>query len=405
MTRTEPAAAGAPMPDVPDTGEWVDAVDDDAPDDDEPRDAARGGVNGPALPGQPPEGGYGKAPLSIDAFSLPPGADPALDWGLRAHLHPDGSPRIIERHLVVPPELAGLRLDHFVKTQIPRLSRTRIQGIIASQLRRPDGHVPKPATIVAAGDHFILRRAAQPEPPCPRTFGVVIRDPRLYVVDKPAGLPVHASAKFYFNTLTRVLSERFPGEPELQICHRLDRETSGCLVVARDRAAAAAIKDAFATKHRVRKQYLAVVHGQPPWDVEHTIDLALRVAQPGDPTRLIHVRMLAGPGGLPAITRVQVERRTAAYALVRCTLVTGRQHQIRAHLAAAGYPIVGDKLYAHGDDAFLRYCNDGLVPELARLFVLPRHALHAAAVSFPHPAGGTVAAEAPLPADLAGLLT
>jgi hypothetical protein len=162
-------------------------------------------------------------------FALPPGADPAIDWGLRAHLHPDGSPRIIERHLVVPPELAGLRLDHFVKTQIPRLSRTRIQGIITDQLRRADGHAPKPATIVAAGDHYVLRRAARPEPPCPRHVTAIVVDPRLYVVDKPAGLPVHASAKFYFNTLTRVLAERFPGEPELQICHRLDRETSGCL--------------------------------------------------------------------------------------------------------------------------------------------------------------------------------
>lgn len=381
MTPSEPAGdAGDPAPDEPELGDLGDAAD----------------------PGDDDASGNGHGP--VHAFSLPPGADVAVDWGLRAHLHADGSPRIIERHLVVPPELAGLRLDHFVKTQIPRLSRTRIQGIIAGQLRRADGHAPKPATIVAAGDHFILRRAAQPEPPCPRTFGVVIRDPRLYVIDKPAGLPVHASAKFYFNTLTRVLGERFPDEPELQICHRLDRETSGCLVVARDRAAAAAIKDAFATRHRVRKQYLAVVHGQPPWEDEHTIDLALRVAQPGDPTRLTHVRMLAGPGGLPAITRVRVERRTAAHALVRCTLVTGRQHQIRAHLAAAGYPIVGDKLYAHGDDAFLRYCNDGLVPELARLFVLPRHALHAATVSFPHPDGGTVTAEAPLPADLAGLL-
>src|SRR5262245_47979842 len=340
----------------------------------------------------------------VDAFSLPPGADPTLDWGLRAHLHPDGSPRIVERHLVVPPELAGLRLDHFVKTQIPRLSRTRIQAIITSQLRRADGHAPKAATIVAGGDHFILRRAAQPEPPCPRTFGLVVRDPRLYVVDKPAGLPVHASAKFYFNTLTRVLAERWPDEPELQICHRLDRETSGCLVVARDRAAAATIKQAFATKDGVRKQYLAVVHGQPPWRAEHTIDLPLRVAQPGDPTKLVHVRMLPGPGGLPAITRVRVERRAAEYALVRCTLLTGRQHQIRAHLAAAGFPIVGDKLYAHGDDAFLQYCNEGLVPELARRFVLPRHALHAASVAFPHPDGGVVTAEASLPADLARLL-
>ena len=339
---------------------------------------------------------------------LPPGADPAIDWGLTSHLDEHGQPRIVERWLVVPPELAGLRLDHFLKTQIARLSRTKIQQIIDAQLTRADGSAAKAATNVVAGDRFVIRRPAPPEPPCPRTFGVLVDDPRLLVIDKPAGLPVHASAKFYFNTLTRVLGERYPDEPEMQICHRIDRETSGCLVVARDRAAAATIKQAFATKDGVDKQYLAVVHGQPPWPddgaAEHTIDLPLRVAQPGDPTRLTHVRMLAGPGGLPAITRVRVERRTAEHALVRCTLVTGRQHQIRAHLAAVGFPIVGDKLYTHGDDAFLRYCNDGLVPELARLFVLPRHALHAACVEFPRPDGGTVTAEAPLPADLARLL-
>ncbi|HEY0194687.1 MAG TPA: pseudouridine synthase [Kofleriaceae bacterium] len=353
---------------------------------------------------EPDEDGPEAEADEVTAFSLPPGADLSLDWGQRSHLHPDGSPRIIERDLLVPPELAGLRLDHFVKTQIPRLSRTRIQAIIGGQLKRADGYVPKPATMVTGGDHFVIRRPANPEPPCPRTFDVVVTDPRLYVVSKPAFLPVHATAKFYFNTLTCVLRERFPDEPELQICHRLDRETSGCLVVARDRAAAATIKQAFATKHKVTKQYLAVVHGQPPWDAEHVIDLPLRVAVPGDPTRLPHVRMMTGPGGLQAITRVQVERRGARYALVRCTLVTGRQHQIRAHLAARGFPIVGDKLYAHGDDAFIRFCAEGLVPDLAERFVLPRHALHAARVSFPHPDGRLVTAEAPLPPDLARLL-
>jgi 23S rRNA pseudouridine1911/1915/1917 synthase len=342
----------------------------------------------------------------VDAFSLPPGADPSLDWGLRSHLHADGSPRIIERHLVVPPELAGLRLDHFIKTQIERLSRTKIQQVIETQLSRESGGAAlKPATIVAAGEHYVIRRPARQEPPCPRTFGVVYEDRRLLVIDKPPYLPVHASAKFYFNTLTRVLGERYPGEPELQICHRLDRETSGCLVVARDKPAAVSLKGAFASKTAVAKEYLAVVHGQPPWDAEITIDLPLRVAGPGDPTKLTHVRMLAGPGGLQAITRVRVEQRAGAYALVRCTLVTGRQHQIRAHLAAHGFPIVGDKLYAHGDDAFIRYCDQGLVPELAALFVLPRQALHAARVTFPHPEGGSRTAEAPLPADLARLLS
>ncbi len=339
-------------------------------------------------------------------YELPPGADASIDWGLTSHLGPDGTPRIIERHLHVPPELAGLRLDHFVKTQIPRLSRTKIQDVIATQLERApsSGLRLKPATLVAAGDRFVIRRPARAEPPCPRTFTLLHADARLYVIDKPALLPVHASAKFYFNTLTRVLGERFPDEPELQIAHRLDRETSGCLVVARDRGAAVVVKQAFATKQAVRKEYLAVVHGHPPWGGEVTLDVPLRLAQPGDPTRLPHVRMLPGPGGLPAVTRACVLERAGGYALVRCLLVTGRQHQIRAHLAAAGYPIVGDKLYAHGDDAFIRYCDEGWVPDLAARFVLPRHALHAARVTFPHPDGGTVTAEAPLPADLAALL-
>ncbi len=348
----------------------------------------------------------------------------AVDDGLGSHLDADGKPRIVERHLIVPPELAGLRLDHFVKTQIVRLSRTKIQTIIETQLRRVatsdsagprstaeggaevgDGHAPKPATIVAAGEHYVIRREARPEPACPRTFGVVHADARVIVVDKPAGLAVHASAKFYFNTLARVLAERYPDEPELQLCHRLDRETSGCLVVARDKAAAAFVKQAIADKRRTVKQYVAIVHGQPPWDVEHELDAALRIASDADVTKLVNVRVIANDGGLVAITRVRVEQRCGDYALVRCTLVTGRQHQIRAHLAHAGFPIVGDKLYAHGDAAFIEFCNEGLTPELAELFVLPRHALHAAKVVVPHPDGGEIAAEAPLPADMAALIS
>ena len=330
--------------------------------------------------------------------------DDVVDVGETSHLDADGKPKIVERHLIVPPELAGLRLDHFVKTQITRLSRTRIQTVIVTQLRRSDGHAPKPATIVAAGEHYVIRREAKPEPPCPRTFGVVHSDARVLVVDKPAGLPVHASAKFYFNTLARVLSERYPDEPELQLCHRLDRETSGCLVVARDKQAAAFVKQAIADKHRTTKQYVAIVHGQPPWEAEHELDAPLRIAGDADATRLANVRVIAGDGGLAALTRVRVDARHGDYALVRCTLVTGRQHQIRAHLAHAGFPIVGDKLYAHGDDAFIDYCDEGLTPELAELFVLPRHALHAARIVVPHPDGGEIAAEAPLPADMAGLL-
>lgn len=330
--------------------------------------------------------------------------DTDIDLGHTSHLDEDGKPRIVERHLVVPPELAGLRLDHFVKTQIPRLSRTKIQDIIATTLRRADGFAPKPATSVVAGEQYIIRREARPEPPCPRTFTVLHEDARMRIIDKPAGLPVHASAKFYFNTLTRVLGERYPDEHELQLCHRLDRETSGCLVLARDRRAAAFLKGAIASKDKTTKQYLAVVEGQPPWDDEQLLDTPLRLSTAADPTRIPTVRVLPDPAGLTAMTRVRVEQRSARYALVRCTLVTGRQHQIRVHLAHAGFPIVGDKIYAHGDDAFVEYCEVGMTPELAALFVLPRHALHAARITVPHPEGGTVTADAPLPADLAALL-
>jgi 23S rRNA pseudouridine1911/1915/1917 synthase len=306
----------------------------------------------------------------------------------------------------VPAELAGLRLDHFIKAQIPRLSRTKIQDIITHQLSRERGNNSvKPATAVVAGERYVIRRPARAEPPCPRTFTVVHADSRVLVVDKPAFLPVHASAKFYFNTLARVLAERYPDD-DLALCHRLDRETSGCLAVARDREATAFVQAAIADKTCTDKQYLAVVHGVPPWTEQATLDTPLRLSTRADATLVPTVRVLPDPRGLASTTRVRVVRTSAdgRYALVACTLVTGRQHQIRVHLAHAGFPIVGDKLYAHGDAAFVAFCERGLTAELAARFVLPRHALHAARLRFPHPDGGFVDAAAELPAELAQLV-
>ncbi len=327
-------------------------------------------------------------------WSPPPG----VDMGVRAHLRPDGTPHIIERRFDVTEDLAGHRLDHYLKRMIPRLSRTRIQTVIRTQLHRgahpgDDARPFRPSTTVAAGDIWVIRRPARAEPPCPRTFGVLYKDASVMVVDKPAGLTVHVSAKFYFNTLTRVVSERFPDEA-WQICHRLDRETSGVLVLANGSAAGSALKSCFADK-RAEKTYVAIVRGDPPWpdanDVsvagthgDVALDFPLHLAQPGE-SRLPHVRMLVRDGGLPSMTCVSVIERVPGYALVRCRLITGRQHQIRAHLAHAGFPIIGDKIYGAGEDAFIRFCDRGWTRELAEAVELPRQALHAWRIRIPHP--------------------
>jgi 23S rRNA pseudouridine1911/1915/1917 synthase len=111
--------------------------------------------------------------------------------------------------------------------------------------------------------------------------------------------------------------------------------------------------------------------------------------------------MQVRPDGLPSTTHVTVLERRDGCALVRCKPITGRQHQIRVHLHHAGHPIVGDKLYTHGDDAFADYCDGGMTDELLEMFELPRQALHAAVIEFPHPdTRDTVRVESPLPPDL-----
>ncbi|ACY17442.1 RluA family pseudouridine synthase [Haliangium ochraceum] len=341
------------------------------------------------------------APLVVDA---------STDMGTRSHLDAAGEPRIIVRRFVVDEDSAGFRLDHYLKRQIPRLSRTKLQDVIRHQLEPVRGRQLKPSASVHSGDVIVMSRRARPEPPCPRTIGVLYSDPHMLVIDKPAGLPVHASARFYFNTLTRVLGERFPGQP-MQICHRLDRETSGALVVARGKPEAARLKGAFADK-RAHKTYLALVWGDPPWpdgawdsapEDDAIIDLPLGLV--ADESARIKIRMEVRAGALPSLTRVRVLERRGRAALVRCLPLTGRQHQIRAHLAACGHPIVGDKLYAHGDDVFAAYCDRGMTPELLERVRLPRQALHAAAIALPHPfEGRQVRAESPLPADMRAFL-
>ena len=323
------------------------------------------------------------------------------------HLDEHGRARIIEVRFVVEDDFHGFRLDHYLKRKIPRLSRTRIQGIIRTQLVGPEGRRMKPHSPVMAGDRLVILRPARPEPPAPRSFAVLHDDGDCLVVDKPAGVAMHATARYYFTTLTALLRERFPGEA-LQICHRLDRETSGCVVVARGKEAAARLKGAF-ERRRVDKEYLAVVRGDPAWEARE-VDLSLRLADAA--ASRLRVRMVWGapdePGALPALTQLRVRGRFEGRALVACRPLTGRQHQIRAHLAAIGHPIVGDKLYGHDDEAFARFCDragEVSEAEVAEEFGLARQALHAWRITFPHPrTAEPLTVESPLPPDLAGLV-
>jgi 23S rRNA pseudouridine1911/1915/1917 synthase len=298
----------------------------------------------------------------------------------------------------VPPECAGWRLDHFLKYRIHRLSRTRIRTIIETQVELPDGRRARPSSGVRSGEVILLNRPAPKEPPVPRHFEVLAEDETFLAIDKPAGLPMHTTAKFWRNTLVAVLRERYPDE-RLQICHRIDRETSGVLLIARSPEASTFLKKAFA-RRAVRKSYLAIVHGTPD-PSEGIIDRPLKLLD--SPTRLM---MGVADGGLPSVTHYQVVERFPGHALVDAEPRTGRQHQIRVHLAALGHPIAGDKLYRASERQFMDYCDGGMTPELLEAFDgLPRHALHAHRLTFPHPrTGAAITVESPLPADLRAYL-
>ncbi len=301
----------------------------------------------------------------------------------------------IEHSFVVEGECAGWRLDRFLKKKIPRLSRTRVQRVIRGECWI-DGRPAKPSSAVAAGQRVVFRRPAPVEPEAPRELPILLADETFYALDKPPGIAMHPTAKFHFSTVTSVLREKFPGEA-LQITHRLDLETSGVLLIARTREAAIILKRAFA-KRRVRKRYVALVHGRLDGDGAIDLPLGLDVGGP------VRVKMRVRDDGLPARTRYRALRHFAAHTLVECFPETGRQHQIRAHLDAIGHPIVGDKLYPD-PTIFAEYQDHGFDAIRDRV-PLARHALHASTLWFPHPlTGETIEVASPLPRDFQSFMS
>ena len=297
---------------------------------------------------------------------------------------------------IVGSALDGLRLDRAVAL-VADVSRSVAARLVATGGVRLDGAVVTSGTRrVAEGEslavHIDLRDDPQPVADPDVVFGTVFEDPDLIVVDKPAGLVVHPGAGHDSRTLVHGLLARYPdiagvGDPYRPgIVHRLDRGTSGLLVVARTERAHQLLVEQMRA-HQPERVYCALVRGHPEAPsglIDAPIGRSSRNPQ----------RMTLTDRGRPARTRYTVERRyaqPARVALLECQLETGRTHQIRVHLRAIGHPVIGDPTYGprRADDAF----------GLSRPF------LHARSLSFSHPISGqTVRAESPLPDDLAAVL-
>lgn len=306
---------------------------------------------------------------------------------------------IVLLRYTVEPNYAGWRLDKYLCEKIRRASRTRVQEIIENDLvfeRRL-----KPSTTVWPGLTFELRRRLREEPtvPPPEALIEVFQDDAILVLNKPAGLPIHPTARYHHGTLVEQLKVKYGPDFRADPAHRLDRETSGLVVCGRTLQACQRLMKNF-KDGVVKKQYLAIVEGQPPHDY-FEVDAPI-----SEGTELIRIAVrIDAERGKPARTRFQVERRFqrdgAHFALVRCFPETGRQHQIRIHAQYAGYPLVGDKMYGPDPGYFDRFTKHTLEAEAWSRLRISRQALHAATIQFPHPSSGEqVSFEAPLSDDL-----
>jgi 23S rRNA pseudouridine1911/1915/1917 synthase len=309
--------------------------------------------------------------------------------------------------LRVPPEVAGQRVDLFVQSQLKRTSRTRAQTIVRASAYDGDGRKLAPNDRVRAEQRILLWRAPWDETPVPVDVPVLYEDEHLIAVDKPALLPVHPTARYHKNTLITVLKEARPHDPFLSLGHRLDRETSGVMLVSRTRACDRALKKQLEAREDIDKTYVAMTWGVPDrGDGARSFRCERAVELDMDSSLRVKMKVSAAPGALRASTVFEVvETRRGSggrsYAMVRCTLETGRQHQIRVHLASLGAPIVGDKLYGPDERAFARSADGELTAEDSAWLELPRHALHASRLALAHPiTRAPLAIEAPLPEDM-----
>jgi 23S rRNA pseudouridine1911/1915/1917 synthase len=283
------------------------------------------------------------------------------------------------------------RLDHFLHEKIPGLSRSRIQAAIRERVTLSWGVTARCSRHVRPGGEVRVGYTPLPETLLEIDIPILARGTGWLAVDKPPGIPVHPVNRVRENSLIRML-RRQEGDEQLRLIHRLDRETSGVLLVAEDSATARAVSRGFVTGS-VDKEYLAMVRGVVEGD-SGTIDRPIAAAADSE----IYVRRATGHGQ-PARTTWTVVRRFDDRTLLRLGLETGRRHQIRVHLEALGHPVLGDLLYGRSDAAYLTLVREGR--DVRREESGPRRQLlHCARMAFDDPATGQrVEVRAPLPGD------
>ena len=303
------------------------------------------------------------------------------------------------REHLAPPETRGERLDQALARVFPEFTRSRLQGLIEAGHVQVDGKAAKASARLKGGERLLL----QVPPPTPAVpvaeelpLTVLHEDKDLVVVDKAAGMVVHPGAGHASGTLVNALLHRVKdlagvgGELRPGIVHRLDKDTTGCLVVAKHETALVALQKAFKTR-TVEKTYLALVHGTPK-----AAEARIETLYGRHP---VNRQRFTGKvkEGKPALTLYRVREAFDGAALVEVDLLTGRTHQIRVHLSEAGHPLLGDSLYGAGRKP------KGRAAEAQEL--VGRQALHAWKLAFPHPRTGKVLrVEAPLPPDFTAAL-
>ena len=298
------------------------------------------------------------------------------------------------QELTVPAEYAGLRLDQALARLLPQYSRNRLQEWVRNGLVMVDGRPAASKTRVRGGETLAVdirpEAASQAFRAEPIELSISYEDDSILVIDKPAGLVVHPGSGNWSGTMLNALLMHAPqlaSLPRAGIVHRLDKDTSGLLVVA---------KTAIAQTHLARqlqartmgRAYLAIVHGE--------VSRGGTVDAPIGRHPVARTRMAIVARGRPSATHFRPLEHHAHWSYLRCKLETGRTHQIRVHLSSIGHPLIGDPVYRAKRAA-------ARLPEAALVFA--RQALHAAHLSLSHPRSGRAMGwESPLPADMQSLL-